>query len=291
MLTLTWDNLYRYSGALRRKLMPQLDNGSRHQARMSLPLARKIIEYAWAKDWLHDGAVVVSPMLGEGSEILMAGLTGMAMPLSGPAPLELYGLEVSEQYAGRARQYFAMHGLAVQVSTQDARAPWPSNWPKFDLALFSPTYEGALTKWCEGPYVDSIRYGRDATRPNPRPKLGSDHGYAEAAGQVGALRGNDWRTAMQDIYRRCAENAQPTARMVLVTKNRRNRNKLIDIASMSIEDAGLAGWTQVAHIRATGAAQSLWAKFNNLNNYAMKGRSDLVIEHEDITVFQLTSNI
>lgn len=284
----TWDNPYRGGMYLRRELMPRLDNGPLHQARMSLALARKIVELSWRQGWLHNDAVVVSPMMGEGSELLMAGLTGMVYPLFGPAPLRLYGIEVSNEYAVRAKRYFAMHGLDVQISVQDARAAWPIAWPRFDLALFSPTYEGALSKWCEGPHVDAIRYGNDKTRPNPRPKLGGACGYAMADGQIGALRGAAWREAMRSIYRRCAENAQQTARMILVTKNRRDKNEFIDVTGMSIKDATMAGWTQIAHVKAFGAAQSIWAKYNN-NHYTKKGRSDLVIKHEDITVFQLTS--
>jgi hypothetical protein len=286
MLTDDWFDVY--SRAERKAMMPRLDAYPVHPAKMDMGLARTIFEKGLEMRLWDHGNAIGNPMAGDGTEALIFRRGGCAIYAVEPVPLYAARFGIYQQRLQDATP-FKLH--TWQMHLGDAREPWPKTWPALDAVVFSPTYEAAVKAGDEGPYakgLDHLRAGEGVpVAESLRTRI---TGYDEAPGQIGFLKGQDWKDAMKLVYQRSYEHTAEGGFMVTVTKNVRRNSTLVKIDAIVTEDAGAVGWQPYAHFRALGAARSLFARTNN-QHYLDRGQPELVVNHEDILVFQKPSQL
>jgi hypothetical protein len=286
MLTDDWYGVY--SRAERKAMMPKLDAYPVHPAKMDMGLAQAIFEKGLEMRLWDRGNNIGNPMAGDGTEALIFRRGGCPIYAVEPVPLYAARFGIYQQRLQDTLPY-KLHTWHMHLG--DAREAWPKHWPLMDAVVFSPTYEAAVKAGDEGPYAKGLNHLREAEGvPVAEGLRKRITGYDEAPGQIGALKGQDWQDAMKLIYQRSYEHTIYAGLMVTVTKNVRRNSTLVDIAAIVTADAGAVGWQPYAHFRALGAARSLFARTNN-QHYIDAGHSELVVNHEDILVFQKSSQL
>lgn len=275
LLHARWTGCYPPGGGARARLMQKQARGQEHPAKMSVELAERIWQAGADYGWWDETAMMACPMGGEGTETLVFRAHGNPV----------YAIELVPTYFERLaenhRQLQALEtGEYWEAWEADATEPWPRPGAGIDVVVFSPTYEGAIRQGDEGPYATHKKGGK--TQEADRLRI---EGYGKVAGQIGDLQGEQWRRAMQDIYRRAYEVVRPGGHMVTVTKDRRKHNHRYPVKEYTIADAQAVGWGLIAWFEAVGAARSLFARTWN-NRHRAAGRGDLVIDSEDVLVFR-----
>jgi hypothetical protein len=118
--------------------------------------------------------------------------------------------------------------------------------------------------------------------------------YSTDPDNIGHARGAHYHAAMAAVYEQCFALLRPGGLLVTVTKNMRHRGRLIDLASITIELAGGAGFGYLQHNIALHAGVRHGAlvsrpSFWQLNQTERARRSGLplhLIAHEDVLAFR-----
>lgn len=248
---------------------------TRHPGKMLPELARRVL-----LAYSNPGDIVVDPMCGIGTTLVEAAALDR----------RCIGVELEERWVAIARTNLG-HALPThqrrlaEVRLGDARSLGSllkGFRGRTGLVLTSPPYA------CEAGVIDKRAWLRgrrlcDASTLN----------YSADPDNIGHARGEHYHAAMSAAYAQCFALLRPGGLLVTVTKNMRHRGRLIDLASMTIDLAGGAGFGYLQHNIALHAGVrdgSLVSRpsFWQLNQTERARRSGLplhLIAHEDVLVF------
>ncbi|MFI5367316.1 MAG: DNA methyltransferase [Candidatus Binatia bacterium] len=248
---------------------------TRHPGKMLPELARRILT-----EYSQPGDIVVDPMCGIGTTLVEAAALGR----------RCIGVELEERWVAIARDNLRMALTSRQRSLTDVRLGDARSLAtlvkgfrgRTELVVTSPPYE------CEAGVIDKRAWLRgrrlcDASTLN----------YSSDPENIGHARGAQYQSAMAAVYAQCSAVLRPGGLLVTVTKNMRNRRRLVDLASITIELARAAGFGYVQHNIALHAAvrhgelvsrPSFW-QLNQTGRARQSGLALHLIAHEDVLVF------
>jgi modification methylase len=248
---------------------------TRHPGKMLPELARRILTA-----YSRPGALVVDPMCGIGTTLVEAAALGR----------RCIGVELEERWVAIARDNLRMALSARQRGLTDVRlgdarslaALLKGFRGRTNLVVTSPPYA------CDAGVIDKPAWLRgrrlcDAATLN----------YSADRTNIGHSRGAQYRSAMAEVYVQCYAVLRPGGLLVTVTKNMRSRQRLVDLATITIELARVAGFGYVQHNIALHAAvrqgelvsrPSFW-QLNQTERSRRSGFPLHLIAHEDVLVF------
>ena len=271
-----------------------LPESNRHPGKMLPALARTAIE-----TYSEPGELVVDPMCGIGTTLVEAVHLGR----------RAVGVELEDRWArlavanvANARDHGARGGADVLVG--DARelprllaTKRPTHgsdgaarervarlpYGRVDLVLTSPPYA------CEVGEVDKAawRRGQNLCAKETR-------NYSRDRFNLGHARGDEYLTAMADIYAACAAVLKPGGFLVVVTKELRAGGALHNLAGATIalcREAGLLYWQHVIALLAAirdgelVPRPSFW-QLTQVRKALARGERVHLVCHEDVLVFR-----
>jgi hypothetical protein len=118
--------------------------------------------------------------------------------------------------------------------------------------------------------------------------------YSTRRTNLGHARGLDYLDGMRAVYTACHQVLRPGGLLVTVTKNHRQRGRLVDLAATTVTLACAAGLEYLQHVIALHAAirdgalharPSFWQLTHTRQARARGDPVQLVI-HEDVLVFR-----
>lgn len=194
-------------------------------------LASRIVEeYSRLDD------LVVDPMAGIGTTLIEAATLGR----------RAVGVELENRWSALAAANLDHvltpdQRLRTEVRPGDARcltSVLGDLSGKVDLIATSPPYA------CDVANVD-----RNALKSGDKRLCVTDGlNYSENKNNVGHARGKTYETEMLAIYRSCFDALRPGGFLVTVTKNMRNRGKLVDLAGITVRLGHEAGFRYFQHV-------------------------------------------
>jgi modification methylase len=246
-----------------------------HPAKMAPELARRIVA-----GYSAPGQLVVDPMCGIGTTLVeAAGLGRRALGVELEArwaelaranlacALDAEGARLAEVRCGDAR---TLAGLLADVAG------------RVDLVATSPPYA------CDVGMIDKPAWlaGHPLCR---RDTLN----YSAGRANLGHARGERYLAELAGIYAQCYAVLRPSGLLVTVTKNLRRQSGVLDLAALSVQLAGQAGFIYLQHVVALLAAvrdsdlharPSFW-QLTQTRKARARGQPAHLVVHEDVLVF------
>jgi len=247
----------------------------RHPGKMLPELARRIVlAYSEPRD------LVVDPMCGVGTTLVEAAALGR----------RCIGVDLADRWVRVTRANLRSALTSKQrklaaVRRGDARrlAKCVKEWTgRVALIVASPPYA------CDAGVIDKRAWlsgGKlcDASTLN----------YSSDPDNLGHVRGETYRRAMAEVYTQCHAVLRPGGLLVTVTKNMRRNGRMVDLVSITIDAARVAGFGYLQHNIALHAAvrdgdlvarPSFW-QFDQTRQARQAGLPLHLIAHEDVLVF------
>lgn len=261
--------------AQRQRAGRYVPESTRHPGKMLPELARRILTA-----YSEPRAIVIDPMCGIGTTLVEGALLER----------RCVGVELDEHWIDIARANLratlnAHQRRLVDVRPGDARslATLVRGFRgRVDLVVTSPPYA------CEAGVID-----KQAWLCGSRLCDTSTLNYSADPTNVGHLRGAEYRAAMATVYAQCYAVLRPGGLLATVTKNMRNRGRLVDLATVTIGLAESAGFGYLQHNIALHAAvrdgelvrrPSFW-QLSQTARARQSGKLLHLVAHEDVLVF------
>jgi tRNA G10 N-methylase Trm11 len=252
----------------------------RHPGKMLPELARRIVlAYSSSRD------LVLDPMCGIGTTLVETAALGR----------RCIGVELEERWVDVTRANLrnalsAQQRRLATVRRGDARSLTKllkTVRNQVDLIIVSPPYA------CDAGVIDKRAWLRGQRLCDE-----STENYSPDPRNLGHARGRVYRTVMAEVYTQCLAMLRSGGLLVTVTKNMRQRGRMLDLARVTIDAASSAGFGYLQHNIALHAAvrdnelvarPSFW-QLDQTRRARAAGLPLHLIAHEDVLVFRKTSD-
>ncbi len=246
-----------------------------HPGKMLPDLARRIIE-----TYSSPGDLVVDPMCGIGTTMVEGAALGR----------RCIGVELESRWAAVAAANIDHVLDDRQAVRAEVRVGDATELPlvlgdlsgMVNLIATSPPYA------CEVGRVDKDAWARGDVLCDP-----ASLNYSTDRSNLGHLRHEEYRIAMLAVYQACFDVLRPGGFLVTVTKNMRQKGRLVDLAGTTSVLARQVGFGYLQHNVALlaglrgdrlAARPSFWQQSHLRKSCAVDRRYHLVV-HEDALVF------